>query len=97
MDCILNISCDYSPENLLLKSNNFPLLTIFSFHHVDNVLILLSGITHWSLLEEKGLPSRTMVCSVIEVRFESALYSWVDNLMLIVLGILSLPKCIKEY
>ena len=38
-----------------------------------------------------------MVCSVIEVRFESALYSWVDNLMLIVLGILSLPKSIKEY
>ena len=36
-----------------------------------------------------------MVCSVIEVRFESALYSWVDNLMLIVLGILSLPKCIS--
>ena len=31
MDCILNISCDYSPENLLLKSDNFPLLTIFSF------------------------------------------------------------------
>ena len=38
-----------------------------------------------------------MVCSMIEVRFESALYSWVDNLMLIVLGILSLPKSIKEY
>ena len=82
-----------------MEIKQFPLVNnlFFSSHHVDNVLILLSGINHWSLLEEKGLTSRTMVCSVIEVRFESALYSWVDNLMLIVLGILSLPKCIKEY
>ena len=57
MDCILNISCDYSPENLLLKSNNFPLVS-----------------------SRGGLTSRTVVCCVIEVRFESALYSWVDKL-----------------
>ena len=62
MNCILNISCDYSPENLLLKSNNFPLLTIFSF-----LLIML-------------MSRRTVVCCVIEVPFESALFSWVDKL-----------------